>query len=1122
MISCFTLPDLKDYLKIELYHSLDIHNLHEKSAILEGAPPKSFSHKVFSLLTEFYGFLAKLRYSVKIDDTVVKSEDYNSFVEKEYNHFIRKINECLLTLFRDPTKGIRTNQNTPVDIDILESTLIYNFYDLIQEWLSSALHDYEINTKTKLVDFITKLNGAPHLIIQRFILENKTNFSTDKYDYDCGLRFLKNKQCRFNGSDRALYWGFIKEKHNEIFYLDTRSLIFRFLTQQDDNLDVQCNSWIVAFLLLVFIKYHFILHQHAHGAYEFRNLQQHIDRFEASREKIRRAQKVFTFTRLVAKYFPLIFAPDDEQQSRAIAKIIEILSYIRRGFAYNSLGRNQNAFNDYTSAEKQASVLRDECGENNVEFIFLYREFTIPFIYSLKGELYRKDHAFYNAHQYLCNSITRLESVKEKKNRELLNLSFKIARIKIAKGKTFLELGEFRKSLKWYLRALEHLLNIFGLNRREITDSLSNLLNYLEETRHDPKIKKGPLFDKLKTVTEKMEGIIVKNGLDVQNLLTNYGILLSDLFNRISLVVFLLNLPDYDVLQQKTREGYENANSSEVREEYKKLLCRNLIACKWLVLALRLNPRNSLALFNDMLFSLQSCEDAKDACTKMKTDLGVGFPEKADLMEFGNPRDIIYRLISKVTIELLSQEMSKEDNKDDKDRNVAKYLLERLLLYTDDFSTKNAEFFKYLMMEPHENESIRDKKPDIFFYFLQRWSSINPSLPRPSTFKMKGGGYFITFKGKGIAIDPGFNFVENLYSEGFSISDIDCVIVTHDHIDHTADIDTILSLHYKRYKISQEKKCLTLLLNPSTSARYSFIDNQDPGLFNERKLTPEDKRREVFEDFAIEAKETQHLDIFSPRFSNSIGLILVFYPGLENEFKIGITGDTQYRKDIIDQFIDVDILIAHINGTPFEELTQYCKINPLQDENIKNLLSEMRKKGFGSVINEIIYSLKSDPNDEHMHLHGVLETYKSFIERDLDSDKERLFIVSEISEEMGSYRHKVATSINQQFTNQSNKVRVLTADIGMAIRVKYLENKRRGIIELRCSRCHLNNDYTDGDKFHNIKNIKEVCLKGDDEGIFYYCRRHDPESIDRSFENYGFAERIERYQPFKHIDIPII
>lgn len=1117
-VQFFTPSALKEYLKIELYHSLDIYSLHTKLStperISEQEGVESFYCKdFFLLLSDFYIFLAKLRYLV--NSAHQNKNDYNRFVEDEYDKFIKKIDEFIFNLFKPQERR---------NVNLLEEIVIYTYYNFIQSNLEVIL-----NNPNRVV--LEPDRDIPSLIEKRFVKDPAT--FAEQSDPNQYKRLLKNKQQRYNGVDRASYWEqHVNKVKRTLLYSNIEPKITGFLTQHSANIE-RLNNLTVIFLLLILTKYHFILHRYAHEAYEFKNLPQHMDAV-ANKSKIIRAQKIFTFTRLVAKYFPRVFVPDGEKESKAIAKAIEILSYIRRGNAYESLGEIEKAFNDYTSADKQASLIREEYRNSNEEFIILYRDLITPYIYSLKGELYRKDHAFYNAHQYYCNAINRFEDDRDKKKEDqigkLLNQSLKIVRLKIVKGKTFLELGEFRKSLKWYLKALEHLLRIFGLAQGEST-AFSILFNYLAERRLDPKLIKGPLFKELKNVIESVEKDILNNN----TLLANYGILLSDLFNRISLIIFLLNLPDYNregVIQIKHK--YKEAVSQNERDNLRNNLCRNLLAWRWLLLALRFNPKNSLGRFNEIIFGLETtCEEVKNECDKMRQELGVKTCEGGELMEFGNPRDIVYRIISKETLENLL----KVNEKDDGDENIAKGLLQRLLLHTEDFSMKNAELYRYLIKDPHEIiqrmreelgvgtyesgglmecGSTQDMSSNIYFYILQRWSSINPALPRPSTFKMKGGGYFLIFKGKGIAIDPGLNFVENLYSEGFSIADIDYVVVTHDHIDHTADIDTILALHYKRSKIGHQK-CMTLLLNPSVSLRYGFILHQDRKLFKKMEL-PIGQRIELFDDLILEPKKVKHLDLSSPKESSSIGLILTFYPSKrEEEFKIGITSDTEYSDSIMDQFLDVDILIVHIGGAPFRELTELCGIKqPLQSKKIQELLENIES----SVSKEIIYSLGFYSNKEdHMLLSGVLKTYKKFIERNQKPDKGKLFVISEISEEMGSYRHKVSGLLDQQYTGK--KVKCLTADIGMALRIRPT-TPPNGRIEVRCSRCNLNNDYTEDDKFHNPNNIKEVCLKREDEGIFYYCRRHDPENTDRDdIEQYGFAERIEKYQPFKHIDIRI-
>ena len=46
-------------------------------------------------------------------------------------------------------------------------------------------------------------------------------------------------------------------------------------------------------------------------------------------------------------------------------------------------------------------------------------------------------------------------------------------------------------------------------------------------------------------------------------------------------------------------------------------------------------------------------------------------------------------------------------------------------------------------------------------------------------------------------IDPGVDFVTQLYRKGFSIADVDTVIITHCHLDHTRDMESLVDLNYR-------------------------------------------------------------------------------------------------------------------------------------------------------------------------------------------------------------------------------------------------------------------------------------------------------------------------------------
>jgi len=117
----------------------------------------------------------------------------------------------------------------------------------------------------------------------------------------------------------------------------------------------------------------------------------------------------------------------------------------------------------------------------------------------------------------------------------------------------------------------------------------------------------------------------------------------------------------------------------------------------------------------------------------------------------------------------------------------------------------------YSLLQPKEEE---DKN---YLLILKRFNSFTPALPRPHKKQkgekeekgkiedIRGGGYYLRWRGKGIAIDPGFDFIQNLASAKLAIGDIDAVVLTHGHNDHYIDLDPILSLLYEFNDLIQNK-----------------------------------------------------------------------------------------------------------------------------------------------------------------------------------------------------------------------------------------------------------------------------------------------------------------------------
>lgn len=289
-------------------------------------------------------------------------------------------------------------------------------------------------------------------------------------------------------------------------------------------------------------------------------------------------------------------------------------------------------------------------------------------------------------------------------------------------------------------------------------------------------------------------------------------------------------------------------------------------------------------------------------------------------------------------------------------------------------------------LDPSER---KESKTQNKLVVLRRWQSINPKIPRPGARMLRGGGYFLLWKGKGVVIDPGYDFIQNFYDEGFSLEDIDAVVVTHSHSDHDDDLATLTTLirewneYHELTGECEEKnstKELDFFLNESSNLKFSaWLKSSEvkiarviplPSLWWDKeskepsdgkirgKPVKLDLRNEKIPEegysFEMEIVPAWHNDVIGK--TEAIGIKFHLYePKLEQgsstfSFEkvgvIGYTGDTgAYGHDVTgldrggsklieDQYKDCDVLIAHLGDIRARELMtqmgQYGDEHPIQ------------------------------------------------------------------------------------------------------------------------------------------------------------------------------------------------
>lgn len=375
------------------------------------------------------------------------------------------------------------------------------------------------------------------------------------------------------------------------------------------------------------------------------------------------------------------------------------------------------------------------------------------------------------------------------------------------------------------------------------------------------------------------------------------------------------------------------------------------------------------------------------------------------------------------------------------------------------FKFASKKFLK-LFKEVAESKKNRDEefrfeqgrssqKDENFLLFLRRWNSFTPILRRGRETNV-GGGYFLYWQKKGIVIDPGHNFLENLTKQGLSIADIDVVIVTHLHLDHTDDLLPLLDLlyQYNEYLERQdsESKIVDFYMNRTTFSMFGDLLGSSkyatPHLLDAKEKEPSKTK---IHDVEIKVIPTFHKELLGGQ--EGIGLILNLCEGDDSRHQISFTGDTGWQSTYpYTQFSKTDLLVVHIGSLKEEEFDD-----------------------------EYYY-------ENHLGGKGALKLCTKLIEEYVD--KLKFIIFSEFGEEFSGMRKDIVNQIkegvkkNLPQLSSSIKTKFIPADLGLKVRF------RRGKIEVLC---------TDEDepivKAGVVTNFTEM-IKDLGSKIHYKCRNH--------------------------------
>lgn len=478
----------------------------------------------------------------------------------------------------------------------------------------------------------------------------------------------------------------------------------------------------------------------------------------------------------------------------------------------------------------------------------------------------------------------------------------------------------------------------------------------------------------------------------------------------------------------------------------------------------------------------------------------------------------------KSVLECVNRSRSPEENKSQEHENSTD---PRGSEYSDnDYETimqrENNRFLDYLAYKSrHPIYYLQEDtvKKSYHFMGLQRWNSQTPTLTLS-----KGGGYLLYEQDKhgkvtlGIAIDPGFDFVDNLFHMGFTLNDIDFILLSHAHLDHIRDFEPIVTslLDLKKRKKDSNKKIHAMMtwgvyrqlkhvitnhtLREFLADTYIVDIDKDvdpekpPESFSFMKRLVSSKNKEnkfIFESITpddnsqkkcigITPKQAYHND-YSER-SDSYGYIINFYDGNnEQVFSFGYTGDTKWYDGELEQ--------DGMSGIheQYEQCNAVCI-------HLGALIESDKGKKFKNYNGDECDALIE--KKQHPYLFGLLRYLKKIQE---DNNKNKLLLISEFGEELkGGIRIDFIRRLNNLFkigrkANQENQSPVcLPVDIGLNVILACLEDEKQepkhqnGKWETGPPYkvwCHGCEKFVDADKIR----YRHFGHGNNDEALFYFC-----------------------------------
>jgi hypothetical protein len=359
------------------------------------------------------------------------------------------------------------------------------------------------------------------------------------------------------------------------------------------------------------------------------------------------------------------------------------------------------------------------------------------------------------------------------------------------------------------------------------------------------------------------------------------------------------------------------------------------------------------------------------------------------------------------------------------------------------------------------------------FTVLRKWQSFTPSLGSYST-TSRGGGYFLYkvgnegFISEGIVVDPGYDFIENFFEHKFSVLDINVIVFTHSHIDHSDDFRGLITLIHEMNNRAKKEKYhwkthkVRVILTPSCfDLFYQILVDcrdyvEDIIVVDDPEIKKLPYRNEIYlKEFVIRAVPAYHKEIDNE--ANCVGLTISKKDDNEKSL-LGFTGDTVWTRTLAKDLYKCSVVCINM-GALLDVRNGHCFEKNYKDNN---------------QIIKLIYE------QNHLYLPGTITVLEEL--RRLGITK--IAIIGELGEELKSglredLYHKFNEFINKdKLTEKKMLLKIIVEDIGCTVTWN-----KDSTPQIRCFRCK-----------KAIEDHNDVRLRLDkdargSEQLYYYCKR---------------------------------